>query len=264
MSAALQNLMLQVNSASQITLLLAVAAMMYKKRLHRETPTFFAYVLFDCFGMAIISVLRNLGLAHAYWYGAWAESTGCIVLEFAVLSEVFDRLFASYTGIRRLAKSIVWWTATVIFVLAALTVTFFHQVNYTTPLLTALLMMQRSLAVVQLGVVLGLFAVSGYLHLRWRNFIFGIALGFGFHALMTLLGNIIRVQYGQMLAGTVGVFEASEYCFAVVIWLCYTLQPDIAAVPVVNVPSHELEQWDLALTRLLRYPQSSSAAAAGK
>lgn len=264
MPLALQRVMLQVNMVGQITLLLTLAALMLKKRLNRDTPVFFFYVVFDACGMAFLFTVQHLGFAYTTWYGSWVESMGCIVLGFAVISEIFDKIFASYSGIRRLAKDVVWGSAIILLALAAISVTLFHQVNYTTPVVTALLMLQRSLRFVQLGLILSLFAVSKYLHLRWRNFMFGIALGFGLHALMVLTGNIVRAYYGQMLAGAVGVLWASEYCVAVVLWIGYALQPDLAVASVISLPSHELEKWDLALSRLLGHTTSSSIPAPGE
>jgi len=41
------------------------------------------------------------------------------------------------------------------------------------------------------------------------------------------------------------------YCIAVLIWTAYVLQPDAATVPIVSLPSHELEKWDETLKRML-------------
>jgi len=259
-----QRIMFHVNHVLAIGLLVPLVITMLRKNLHRQTPVFFCYVASDTFGIFAIYMFALLLPPGWYWIGAWIQNEVAIVLAFATIVEVFSKLFSSYAGIRRLARNVMLWAAVLLALVALITLVFFHEMVYTTSVLTALTMIDRCLRVIQLGLILVLFALSRYLHLRWKNFVFGIALGFGFYALMSLATSVIRAHYGQMLAGTMNVVGDGSYCLSVLIWLVYALQPEVATIPVVSLPSHELEKWDLALSRLLGYPTSSSIPAAGK
>ena len=253
--------MFHVNHVVAIGLLAPLLVVMLRQNLHRQTPIFFSYVTFDAVGLFAIYVFALWFPPIWYWNGAWVQNDIALVLAFATITEVFGKLFSPYPGIRRLAQSVMLWSAVLLAVGAFLLVVFFHQIVYTTSVLTVLLLVERSLRIIQLGLILVLFALSKYLHLRWKNFVFGMTLGFGFFALIVLACNVVRAYYGQMVAGAVHITTGIGYCLSVAIWLAYALQPEAAMIPIVSLPSHELEKWDLALSRLLGYPTSSSVPA---
>ena len=253
-----QLVMIEVNHLLAIALLFVVAVAMFLRKLHRQVPVFFAYILY-----ALLFDVLHYGLVHLAnpnwaWYSTWADDVFCILLEVAIFAEIFNRLFAPYSSIRQFAKLVVFWSAATLVVIGTFTAVFFHQVAYSVPVLTIFLVLDRTLRAVQLGLILTLFALSKYLHLRWKHLIFGIALGFGFYALMILTGDTVRMYYGQLVAGNVGALEGAAYCAAVLIWVVYTLQPEVARIPIVSLPSNELERWDRALAQLLRRSTSSS------
>lgn len=244
--------MLEANDVAAIAFLLVVGVIMFRRHLHRQVPVFFAYVLFDTCGMAVVYALLHFGNRYWWWYSAWAEYGICILLGSAVIVEIFTKLFAPYEGIRYFAKVVVLWSAAALVATGAFSAAFFHHVAFSVPVLTIFVVLDRSLRIVQLGLILSLFALSGYLHLRWKNFTFGIALGFGFYALTQLATWTVRIYYGQLVAGTVNVVQGAAYCATIVIWGFYALQREAAHIPIVSLPSHELEKWDRALTQLLR------------
>lgn len=247
-----QQIMLDISYPLSVALLLVVAVTMFLRHLHRQAPIFFAYVVFDTVALAAIYALILFNENRRAWYGAWAEEAVCILLGVAILAEIFNRMFASYAGIRRFAKVVLLWSAVVLVAIGAFLAAFVHHVAFSVPILTAFLVLDRSLRFVQLGLILSLFALSRYLHLRWKSFVFGIALGFGFNALMLLAAWTVRIYYGQLVAGPVNVLEGVSYSASALIWVFYVLQREVAHIPIVSLPSHELEKWDRALTQLLR------------
>jgi hypothetical protein len=254
-------LMYEVNHCLTITFLLVIAVFMTRRNLRRQTPIFFSYTVFDAVGMTISYSLMHLGILYPAYYAAWGDHIVCVLLGFAVIAEIFNKMFASYRGIRRFANLAMLWSTSFLIVAAVISA-FFHHVADSVPILTFFMTLDRSLSLIQLGLILSLFAVAGYLHLRWRNFLFGVAMGFGFNALIILALNIIRAYYGQIRG--IAAFQDFGYLIAVLIWTVYTFQPEAATIPIVSLPSHELEKWDLALSRLLGHATSSSIPAAGE
>jgi hypothetical protein len=263
MSIALQRLIFELNHSLSIALQLALVAMMLLRQLHRQLPVFLAYLIVDIISSAVTLVFVFQDNQHAGWYVLWTGDLICLVMEFVIIYNIFVKALATYSGIRQFARIVMFSAATILVAVSGFVAFCFHDVAYSDALLTVLLVLERSVRLVQLGLILTFFAVSKYLHLRWRNFIFGVALGFGFDALTFLTGNVIRDYYGKLVTGTVGALQGTWYCMAAAIWLFYALQPDVANIPIVTLPSHELEKWDLALSRLLSHTTSSSIPGGG-
>jgi hypothetical protein len=264
MSLKVQIIMFHANCVLAVALLTVLAVTMVRRHLRGQLPAFFVYVVFNVISTSLKEILFATGHWHAVWYEGWADDLTSVALGFVIIFQISSRLFASYVGIWRLAKVVMRWSVVGLVVAGALLAVFFHDVAYTDALLTVFLLLDRSLRLVQLGLIVCLFALSSYLHLQWKNFLFGVALGFGFFALMILTGHIIRFYYGQPVTGAVGAVWGSCYCLANLIWLFYAFQPEAATLPIVSLPSHELEKWDLALSRLLGLTTSSSIPAGGE
>lgn len=254
-----QDIMRDVTSPLICVLLLVLAWIMFVRKLHRDLPVFFSYLLVDVIATAIPFVLI-LSLPNSYtsWYSLWIGDAISIVLQFAILFEIFRKLFAPYEYIRKFATLAMFWSTAFLIVAGVLTAAYFHEVAFTSKILTVLLVSDRSVRIVQLGVVLSLFALTKYLHLRWKSLVFGITLGFGFNALMLLAFEVVRMYYGRPVAGLINGVVNVPYCAAIVIWLVYVLQKDVVNIPVMSLPSPDLERWNEILSQILRRTAVSS------
>lgn len=247
-----QEIMLEVNYLAAISLPLALAACMVFRQLRSYAPAFFAYVVYSCSSAAVVYGFIHFGDPYWAWYGAWITEFISFPIEFFILSEVFNRLFAPYEGIRQFAKMVLLWTFVILIIGASVSALLYHQVQYSVPVLTAFLMLERSFRAVELGLILVLFALSKYLHLRWKNLSFGVALGFGFYDVIALASTIVRAYYGKLVAGNVNALTGASYWITVLIWAFYVLQPDVRRISSISVPAPELERWDRALSQLLQ------------
>jgi hypothetical protein len=254
-----QQIMLEVNYLAEIGLLLLLAACMMLRGLRAYAPVFFAYVVYSFCSTAVLYGLIHFGDAYWAWYSGWiAECLGAFI-EFIVLGEIFNRLFAPYEGIRRFAKVVLLWSALLLTTFGLLTAFRYHEMHFSVPVLTAFLIMERSLKVVQLGLIVTLFCLSKYLHLRWKNLTFGIALGFGTYAIVVLAGIIVRSYFGKVVAGDITALTGAFYWLTALLWVFYVLQPDVARIPIMSLPSPELEHWDRVLSQLLKRSATSSS-----
>lgn len=233
-----------------LALQVIITAAMIWRRLFLQARFFFAYIVWQTFSVAALyEITYKLPKAY-YFYAYWTNDAVDIVLALAILIEIFNRIFAPYEGIRGIAR-ISFLTATVIITIASVVFLFFHHAEYSVPVLTFALVAERSVRILQLGLILSLFAITRYLHLRWKNYLFGIALGFGFYAMTTLAVLVVRMAYGEPVMIVTNILWGTGYCVAVVIWAVYVLQPEAASIPIVSLPSHELEQWDETLKNIL-------------
>lgn len=239
---------LELQYFGALALQLIIVAAMIWRRLFLYARYFFAYMVWQTFSVACLYVImhRFPPPSTCLFYASWINNAIDIVLAMAILVEIFTRMFAPFEGIRRMARLLFISAAAVLTATSAVFL-FFHHAEYSVPILTFFMVVERSVRILQLGLVLALFAITRYLHIRWKNYLFGIALGFGFYAVTVLAVLVVRMTYGQLVMTWSALLEGTGYCVAVLIWATYVLQPEAATVPIVSLPSCELEQWDSTL-----------------
>ena len=240
----------EVQYFGALALQVVIVAAMIWRRLFPYARYFFAYILWQTFSVACLYVIWHKLPRSFYFYANWTNDAIDIILALAILVEIFNRMFAPYEGIRGMARILFISSAAILTATSAVFL-FFHNAAYSVPVLTVFMVAERSVRILQLGLILALFAITRYLHLRWKNYLFGIALGFGFYAVCVLTELVVRMTYGQLVMAWGNLLEGTGYCVAVVIWATYILQRDVAAIPIVSLPSQELEQWDATLSNML-------------
>jgi hypothetical protein len=73
-----------------------LTGIMYRRELHRQFPIFFAYILFQVVGFAILFPLYLSRSSADYCFAYWIGAIACWVFGFKVIHEVFSdgfRLF---------------------------------------------------------------------------------------------------------------------------------------------------------------------------
>ncbi len=242
---------LEVQYYTAFVLQITIALAMVRRRLYVQARFFFIYIVWQTFSVAILYAVAHTAPRSYRFYGYWINNAITVTLGMAIVIETFNRIFAPYVAIRRMARLLFIWIAAMLIGFGCIFL-FYNHTAYSGPILTFLLVTERSVRIVQLGLIIALFSITKYLHLRWKNYLFGIALGFGFYALSTLVILVIRMTFGQTVMVVADVLWGTAYCAAVLIWTIYVLQPEAAKVPIVSLPSNELEKWDDALKKLLQ------------
>jgi hypothetical protein len=235
-------------------LLVAVAALMVRRKLQREFPYFFAYVVFEVLQFALIFTLFHSKSASAttYQYSFLACDAISMGLRFAVTNEVFAHMFREYPALRDIGSTALRWTA-VILILVGVGMAAYSSnpgLNWVTQVL---FIPQRALFVLQLGLLVLLFVFSGHFGISWRNYIFGIALGLGLWAAFELVIVAVRMEFGpNYKAELFHSLDSAVYHCAVLVWLGYLLAPESAGRAVPVLPQHDMDKWKDELERLLQ------------
>ena len=188
-----------------------------------------------------------------YWY---ADSVGEIInvlLRFAIIHEIFHHLLRPYVALQDFGTRLIRW-AVVLLLLVAVLVTIYAPPNADGPrLIVGLQLLNRTVSLVQCGLMLFLFLFSSYFGLSWRSHLFGIGLGLGVFASLQLALYAFLAHVALLQAkGLVELIWFGAYDSCVLIWLFYFLAPEPARRPVTGVPAHNLESWNLELQRLLQ------------
>jgi hypothetical protein len=198
----------------------AVAAIMIWRKLHRTFPIFFTYVVFQIVAFAVTFPFREERFYAIMFYAYWATTAVSVVLGFKVIHEVFLDVFRPYHTLRDLGSVLFKWAGLVMLMVAGV-VAASSPSGGDYPVVTGILTLQRSVRVVQCGLVLFLLVFSRYLGTSWRQKSFGIALGFGAFASVELsLVAINNTLNNQTLSSFVNM---AAYNLTILIWLGYVL-----------------------------------------
>lgn len=233
---------------------LGVILAMVRRGVLRQFPMFSLYSGFEVFQFgALVGIsVSHLHFSPAYDYAFSIGLALSNAIRFAVIYELFRHFFRRYpllTGPGRL----VFRGGTVVLLLVAVglaisapsrSLSFLVNVTYT---------LDRTVSVLQAGLLISLFLFSGWFALSWRSDAFGIALGLGVLATLELPLSAIWLHlgaFGNVLGNlvTMGIYHG-----CVLIWLFYLWAPEQSPkVAVMKLPSHDLEIWNQELQRLLQ------------
>ncbi len=196
-------------------------AIMLRRKLHRQFPVFFAYILSQIVNFAILFPIYKSGPGHytAYFYAYWIGAAVSLAIGFKVIHEIFLDVFRPYHTLKDLGTVLFKWAALVM-LLVAVVVAASSQAGTNTPITQAVITVQRCVRVIQCGLVLFLLVFSKYLGVSWKQQSFGIALGFGGFASVELAA-VALYSGGQIQPGTLSTLNTAAYIFSIVTWIGY-------------------------------------------
>jgi len=231
-------------------LLAIVPVVMFVRRKYRDYPVFFAYALFETLGFLIRFPVYIFGQGPRGLYRMvfLITAAGTTALRFGVIHEIFNSVFHAYprlAGVGTISMRLI----TGILVVCGILLVLYSSTPVSDNLLSGIMLLDRSVAVIQAGMLLFLFLFSRMFGLSWRSFTFGIALGFGIFATTSLAYWAIRLtdltEQGKDLLDLV---PTGSYHISVVVWLVYLLAEEKPRdVSIHSIP--ELDQWSGELER---------------
>ena len=226
--------------------------LMISRRLARQFPFFFTYLAFHVVESSIaLAIYHYFGRrSYPYLYEFWTAQGLGLALRFAVIYEIFSHVFRPYEGLRRAGAAVFKWSA-VALAAVALLAAIAGPSNEPTFAVTGALVIGRSIDVVQCGLLVMLFLFASYFALSWRNYVFGIALGFGVIASMELLAAALGTEFGSVSDLLLATLPRVAYAMGTIIWAVYLLSPEPSRMEIKALPQHELEKWNQELLELL-------------
>jgi cytochrome c biogenesis protein CcdA len=217
---------------------------MVSRRLHRAFPVFFAYVLAQIATFVLIFPIYRSESVGAFFYAYWGTTAVSIFLGFRVLHEVFLDVFRPYHTLRDLGSVLFKWAGLVMLLVAGVVAASTPASD--DPILQGIMTLQRSMRVVQVGLVIFLLVFSRYLGITWRQKSFGIALGFGWFASVELVLGALIVSHLGPGNHTRGLINMAAYNMAVLVWLGYAMMKS----PAREDATHTLrtQRWEQSLS----------------
>ncbi|HTD23292.1 MAG TPA: hypothetical protein VK738_11600 [Terriglobales bacterium] len=230
------------------TLEIVVVVVMLVRGLYRKLPYFFAYAAFDVITTIVLSALQKHHPA-VFFYGYWYGEVVSWVLALAVIYEIYASLLKDYAALQKLGAFLFWLMGAVL-VLVALWAAFNSPGSDTFRFVRAVLNLERSMRIVQAGLLVALFIFASFFGLSWKNYLFGIALGLALYVCSDLAVVAIRAYGGKMQHFSFTLLKPATYNLGALVWTIYVLKSwrpaDLRALPRT-----ELAAWNDALQDLL-------------
>jgi hypothetical protein len=222
-----------------------VAAIFWRRKLHRQFPAFFWFLLAQVANFAVTFPLWLTGNRTLYFWFFWLGEAVNAVLGFKVIHEIFLDVFRPYHTLKDLGTLLFKW-AGVVLLLLSLVVAFSNSLDRD-PLVHALATLQRSVGVVQLGLILFLLLFSRFLGVSRKQVSFGIALGFGLFAGVDLV--LMALNSGGFIAqDNLNLINMATWNMAILIWFGYSLSRK--ALRQASVNHLQTQRWEQSLADL--------------
>jgi len=220
---------------------------MRSRKMLADFPVFFRYSAF-CAAASAVSVLPFIFFCSSklYFYGYWMITTGTMVLEFAVLYELLVNALKPYAALIDLGKMLFRWAA-VFLVLAALLTAFATTGSGNHKLIAATYLLQRTVRLMQCGLLLLFFGLEKRLGLSWRTHSMSIALGLGVYASVDLCTSYL-VDRMPAMTSALHILTNLVYLGASSLWAYSLAKPEPARGNVLDSPRRLIfQRWNEAL-----------------
>jgi len=215
------------------------------RKLRSDFPVFFRYTLFCIVGYAITLIL-SIVYCPQYFYVYWTLTAVTMVLEFGVLYELLVNALKPYSALIDLGKMLFRWAA-VFLILAALLTAFATTGSGSNKLVAASELLQRTVRLMQCGLLLLFFGLEKRLGLSWRTHSMSIAMGLGIYAGVDLSTTYL-IDRLPALAGTFQILTNLVYLGATSLWAYSLAKPEPARSNVLDSPRRLIfQRWNEAL-----------------
>ncbi len=238
----------------------AVAVILWRRGLYKKFPVFFWFLLAQLANFAVMFPLWrtnnetwSVGNYTIYFGLFWLGEAINAVLGFKVIHEVFLDVFRPYHTLKDLGTLLFKW-AGIVMLLVSLVIAFSNSYEQG-PLVHAIITLQRSVLVIQLGLILFLILFASFLGVSWKAVSFGISLGFGLFAAVELI--LLALHSGGFVEqGNFNLINLGAYLLAMMIWLGYSLSRQ--TMPATAANRLQTQRWEQGLADL-QHPEDSNS-----
>ncbi len=249
-----------IPSAGALLLQFALMRAMVTRNLKSRFPLFFNFVALETCSMFVILFVGPHLSAKTYFYTYWTFNALVMLLTFGVLFEVFINILKPFSGLIDLGKLLFGWAAAFLLIASVLTAaaTTGHQ---SAKICAAILLLERSVGLMQCGLLMLLLMFENRLNLSWRSQSMSIALALGISAAVDLISSLLRESV-PFVAGRVDTANAYIYCGMWAFMLVMFSIPQPERKTVQDSPTRLIfQRWNDTLLATPFAMQSSLASA---
>lgn len=249
---------------ARVALEAILLAFLVRRKIYQEFRAFVLLTGWEVCLSTILLIMDVPGVATGakYYQVLSIRTAGDAVLSFAVLYELFKRVLRDYPVLTSVGRSLYRW-AILLFVMIALGLAWSAPASGSGTLVATFLVMQRTVRLLECGLLVFLFIFARSFGLSWRNRAFGIALGLGVAASVSLATSAIgsQIEPGIFSGGTPATVLGKDLyqllnqvgdLSAVLVWMKYLLAREKAlAVPLPALPAHDLKTWNQEIRKMV-------------
>jgi len=241
---------------SQPALQAAIAIVLFRRKLYKQFPAFFAYALAQVVLFLISFPVRSnstmiFGVYSLYFVVYYGSTALNVLFAFMIIHEVFLDVFRPYPALRDLGTALFKWAAMIMVLVSAVMISM--SPGWDDPVKQTILVVQRCADVVQSGMVIFLLAFCQNLGVSSRRQSFGIALGFGVCSGVELLTLALYSGF-HIHIGAASLINLVAYEISLLLWLLYSLCHQLETAVPILVP----QRWDDALMELQPHNEAES------
>src|SRR5215469_13546653 len=149
-------------------LLVVLAVLMVRRKLVQEFPVFFVYTVFEILQFVVLFPLMYLDFMALYAPTFYVTETISAGLRFAIIYEIFDRVFGSYPSLKGFHSSFFRW-ATAFLMIAAVLIVAYTPTTQTDRTFIIMNVVDRTISIMQCGLLLALVVVTYLFKFSWRS-----------------------------------------------------------------------------------------------
>jgi hypothetical protein len=227
---------------------LSIVVLMLRRRLVKTFPVFFAYIVCHIANHLVAAALYGRYALAYFWY-FWIFEAVDFFLTLAVIQEIFIVEFNPYDALRNLGLRIFRWS-TVILCIFVSVMAVAAPAAETNRQMAAFFVMDRSIYMVELGLMFVLFVFCRLFGMTWRHYVFGTAAGFIIMTSISTAVLAVRTHEGQGGNVWLNLFSPLGFMLTNLIWTSY-LASAKSIVPLNIVPrTDQLIAWNRALSAI--------------
>ena len=233
----------------------AIAVAMLHKKQVKQFPLFLAFVVVHLV-LFIVTYAAYRYSYRAYFYTYWGSIPVDVLTTLFVIEELYRGVLAPYRAVQGLGVVIFRFTAITLFAVAIGTA-------YAAPgtdsyrIVAGLVVIDRSAAFVEAGLLIVLFITCSVLGIAWRSYHFGIAAGMAVQASVGTAIACLRAQFGTGADVPYALGQALAFNLGMAVWLYYLVSARSVIVSHAEAGSRHLAAWNLALDGILHGNRTS-------
>jgi hypothetical protein len=234
-------------------LLGVVAALIYRRRLYREFPGFFAYVLYTIVVFVLLFAMHCIPSVtkEQYSYAYYATLMPSVALRFGVIGEISKFLVHESPFLQVAARRSLQCVTMLLLGLSVLLAIYIPDNNK--HWITGASVVNRGAAMTQAGLLVSLLLFSSFLGLSWRRPAFGITLGLGVLTSVDLALSAVRAAFPSDSPVTyLDLLRTTTYLVCVLVWIGYLLAPEHEPASLKVVSRDQLENLEHGASALAK------------
>jgi hypothetical protein len=226
---------------------LIMVAFLVKKKPAGEFSYFNTWSIFGSLAVLLSLPALFWTSCQQYFYVCWVLGILYLGLEFFVIYELVVSALKSYSALIDLGKMLFTWALvflTIVAAITALSTVGTHQSR----LEAAAAVIERSLRLIECGILMLFFFFEKRLQLPWRNWSVSLALGLGLTSAVDLISSYVRIRLPHQ-TNQIDCLYSLVFLGVMSFWTYSLLyKPQRREISIMAAPSHLIfQRWNESL-----------------